>query len=82
MSIRIPPHILSSIDWNNPLEDPLRRQFIPMLSSFEPDHPYVDLDSLHETQDSPVTGLVHRYNDKCLFIGISVHGAIDRSVLR
>ena len=71
MSIRIPPHIISSIDWNNPLEDPLRRQFIPMMSAFQPDHPKLELDSLHETGDSPVEGLVHRYTDKCLFLGSS-----------
>jgi lysine 2,3-aminomutase len=69
MSIRIPPHIISSIDWANPLEDPLRRQFIPMVSTFQPDHPKLTLDSLHETEDSSVEGLVHRYTDKCLFLG-------------
>jgi hypothetical protein len=72
MSIRIPPHIISSIDWANPLEDPLRRQFIPMKSAFQPDHPALTLDSLNETNDSPVKGLVHRYNDKCLFLGTSL----------
>jgi len=69
MSIRIPPHIVSSIDWTKPLEDPLRRQFIPMMSGFQPDHPKLTLDSLHEAEDSPVEGLVHRYHDKCLFLG-------------
>lgn len=34
-----------------------------------PDHPKLALDSLHETADSPVRGLVHRYPDKALFIG-------------
>jgi lysine 2,3-aminomutase len=69
MSIRIPPHILASIDWNNPIDDPLRLQFIPLKSAFQPDHPKLTLDSLHETEDSPVEGLVHRYTDKCLFLG-------------
>lgn len=71
MSIKIPPHILSSIDWANPLEDPLFRQFIPLKSTFMPDHPMLDLDPLHERADSPVEGLVHRYHDKCLFLGTS-----------
>jgi len=71
MSIRIPPHIISSIDWNNPIEDPLRRQFIPMMSTFQPDHPELTLDSLHEAADSKVEGLVHRYTDRCLFLGTS-----------
>jgi lysine 2,3-aminomutase len=69
MSIRLTPHILSLIDWSNPLEDPLRRQFIPMKSTFEPDHPKLTLDSLHEADDSPVQGFVHRYVDKGLFLG-------------
>lgn len=70
MSIRIPPHIASVIDWNNPLDDVLCRQFIPMKSSFKKNHPKVSLDSLHEHEDSPVEGLVHRYTDKCLFLGM------------
>lgn len=69
MAIRLTPHILSVIDWNNPVEDPLRRQFIPMKSAFLADHPKLELDSLHESMDSPVPGLVHRYPDKVLFLG-------------
>jgi lysine 2,3-aminomutase len=69
MSIRLTPHILSCIDWSNPLDDPLRRQFIPMKSSQVQDHPKLTLDSLHEADDSPVKGLVHRYPDKVLFLG-------------
>ena len=69
MSLRITPHILSCIDWNNPLEDPLLPQFIPLKSSFQENHPKLALDSLHEKVDSPVEGLVHRYTDKVLFLG-------------
>jgi len=69
MSIRLPPHILACIDWNNPLEDPLRRQFIPLKAAFEPDHPKTSLDSLHEKEDFVVEGLVHRYTDKVLMLG-------------
>jgi lysine 2,3-aminomutase len=69
MAIRLTPHILSVIDWNNALEDPIRRQFIPMKSSAMPDHPMLTLDSLNEEDDSPVKGLVHRYPDKALFLG-------------
>lgn len=71
MSIRMPPHICASIDWSDPLNDPLRRQFIPLKSTFQPDHPMLALDSLHETADSKVAGLVHRYTDKCLFLASS-----------
>ena len=33
-----------------------------------PDHPKLSLDSLHEKDDSPVKGLVHRYPDRALFL--------------
>lgn len=69
MAIRLTPHILSLIDWNNALTDPIRRQFIPLKSSLKPDHPQLSLDSLNEMRDSPVPGLVHRYTDKALFLG-------------
>ncbi|RFU25844.1 hypothetical protein B7463_g10491, partial [Scytalidium lignicola] len=72
MSIRLTPQILSVINWNRPLQDPIRRQFIPMKSTFLPDHPMLSMDSLHETKDSPVPGLVHRYPDKVLFLATSV----------
>ncbi len=80
MSIRLTPHILSSIDWTNPLGDPLSRQFIPKKSTFQPDHPLLSFDSLHEADDMPVEGLVHRYTDKCLFLGNS-HLYTTRTVL-
>src|SRR5690349_12856091 len=52
MSNRLTPHILSSIDWNNALDDPIRRQFISLGSSLLVDHPQLTLDSLHEEHDS------------------------------
>ncbi|MCJ1249797.1 hypothetical protein MMC30_007023 [Trapelia coarctata] len=70
MSIRITPHILSAIDWQNPVDDPLRRQFVPLGSQTQLDHPKLSLDSLSETEDSPVKGLVYRYSDKALFLGL------------
>lgn len=39
-----------------------------MKSKMEDDHTKLTLDSLHETADSPVKGLVHRYPDKALFL--------------
>src|SRR5690348_5039564 len=54
MSIRVSPYLLSLIDWANPYEDPLRIQFIPLGSRLWPDHPKLDLDSLHEQADAPV----------------------------
>ena len=72
MAMRISPYILSLIDWDNPYEDPLRTQFIPVASTRLPDHPALTLDSLHEQADSPTPGLVHRYIDKVLFLPLDV----------
>ena len=68
MSIRVSPYLLSLIDWTDPYNDPLRRQFIPIASRLLPDHPKLTLDSLHEQADAPVAGLTHRYPDKALFL--------------
>src|SRR5499427_6940204 len=70
MSVRVSPYLLSLIDWQNPYEDPLRLQFIPLGSRLLPDHPKLDLDSLHERADMPVPGLTHRYVDKALFLAL------------
>jgi lysine 2,3-aminomutase len=72
MSIRLTPYIMELIDWSQVETDPIRRQFLPMLSELEPDHPSLVVDSLHEREHSPVTGLVHRYPDKVLFLATSV----------
>ena len=68
MAVRISPYLLGLVDWNNPYEDPIRRQFLPVGSQLEADHPMLTLDSLHEQADAPVPGLTHRYPDKALFL--------------
>lgn len=70
MAVRISPYLLSLIDWENPYEDPLRRQFLPTASTRLPDHPKLTLDSLAEQADAPVPGLTHRYPDKALFLAL------------
>ena len=70
MSIRVSPYLLSLIDWADPYNDPLRRQFVPVASRLLPDHPKLTLDSLHEQADAPVAGLTHRYPDKALFLAL------------
>jgi lysine 2,3-aminomutase len=70
MSVRVSPYLLSLVDWNHPYDDPLRLQFIPVASRRLPDHPELDLDSLHERKDMPVPGLTHRYPDKALFLAL------------
>lgn len=52
MAIRLTPHILSRIDWENPLDDPIRKQFLPLSSAIFPDSGHLTLDSLHEENDS------------------------------
>jgi lysine 2,3-aminomutase len=62
----ITPYYAALIDEDNPL-DPIRRTVIPTideatLSAGE------SIDPLHEGNDSPVDGLVHRYPDRALFL--------------
>lgn len=71
MTVRITPYLLSLIDWNDPWNDPIRKQFIPASNLLTEDHPMLTLDSLHEQEDSPVSGLTHRYSDKALFLTTS-----------
>ena len=70
MAVRVSPYMISVIDWSDPVHDPVRRQFIPLGSELLPDHPKLDLDSLHEQADSPTPGLTHRYPDKALFLAL------------
>jgi len=71
MSIRISPHILSLMDWNDPYSDPLRTQFLPLASQQLPDHPELLLDSLDEQGHAAVPGLIHRYPDRALFLALN-----------
>ena len=71
MAVRVSPYLIASIDWNAPYADPIRRQFIPVASRLLADHPRLTLDSLHEQDDSPVPGLIHRYVDKALFLPLN-----------
>lgn len=68
MQVRITPYLLSLIDWCDPVNDPIRIQFIPLVSEILPDHPMLEMDSLAEEKFSPIPQLVHRYPDKVLFL--------------
>jgi len=68
MSVRLTPFLVSLIDWDNPTDDPIRKQFLPLAPSILPDHPELHLDSLHEQADAAVPGLTHRYHDRALFL--------------
>ena len=71
MNVRITPYVFSLINWDDPANDPLRLQFLPMASQMLPDHPYYLADSLYEDVDSPVPMLTHRYPDKVLFLPLT-----------
>ena len=70
MTTRITPYLLSLMDWDDPFNCPIRRQFLTLGSHLQPDHPMLRFDSLGEQADSPVKGLTHRYNDKVLFLAL------------
>ncbi|MDP6775606.1 MAG: KamA family radical SAM protein [Candidatus Latescibacteria bacterium] len=82
MVIRISPHILSLIDWDDPCSDPLRTQFLPLGSQQLPDHPELYYDSLNEQRDAPVPGLTHRYTDRALFLALNTCPAYCRYCTR
>lgn len=72
MEMCITPYTLSLIDWDDPVADPIRRQFLPLGSEYEPDHPMGTLDALHEQEDAVAPGLTHRYPDKVLLLALDV----------
>ena len=69
MAFRLSPHILSVINWADPLNDPVRRQFVPLDSAINVTHPAATFDPLLEVDNSPVRGVIHRYPNKALFMG-------------
>ncbi|PSN61159.1 kama family protein [Corynespora cassiicola Philippines] len=71
METRITPQVLSRIDWENALEDPIRKQFIPLACGIPPNHPKLMLDSLGEERDTKVPGLIQRYPGRALFLALS-----------
>ena len=72
MNIRITPYIFALINWKEPINDPIRKQFLPLGSQFLTNHPFYKEDSLHEDVDSPVPTLTHRYLDKVLFLPTTI----------
>ena len=62
----ITPYYLCLIDFDDP-HDPLRVQSVPAVEELmNPGE--LTWDPLNEEGDSPVTGIVHRYPDRCLFL--------------
>ncbi|MBD3263518.1 MAG: lysine 2,3-aminomutase [Candidatus Omnitrophica bacterium] len=64
--ISITPYYASLIDGENYIQDPIFKQSFP--DTRELDLMYYDMkDPLSEDEDSPVTGITHRYPDRVLF---------------
>lgn len=63
----ITPYLLSMIDKQN-LNCPIRKQFIPTIDELDNKFDIENIDSLHEHEQMPVPGIVHRYPNRCLFI--------------
>lgn len=72
MRIRLTPYLAALIDWSNPIDDPIGRQFLPFGSRFLDNHPFAADDSLNEDGDRVAPFLVHRYPDRALFLPLTV----------
>jgi lysine 2,3-aminomutase len=70
MRIRLTPYIFALMDWNNPDEDPIRKQFLLLGSQLLADHPYCTEDSLDEEGARVAPYLYRRYRDKVLFLSV------------
>jgi lysine 2,3-aminomutase len=72
MRLRLTPYLAALIDWANPADDPIGRQFLPLGSRFLPDHPFCQSDSLNEDDDQVAPFLVQRYPDRVLFLPLTI----------
>ena len=79
LHMAITPYYLNLIDKENYLNDPIYKQAVPSAKEFG-DAGLID--SLHEKEQSPVDGIVHRYPDRCLFISTSWCGTYCRFCTR
>ena len=51
MTTRITPYLLSLMNWDDPYNCPIRRQFLTVASHLQPDHPMMRFYSLTEQAD-------------------------------
>ena len=66
ITVNITPYYLSLISPTDP-DQPLRRTVIPTMAELDMSYGESS-DPLHEDIDSPVPGVVHRYNDRALML--------------
>lgn len=65
--LSVTPYYLSLIDVDNFENDPVFLQSVPSIHELTISNADM-LDPLHEDQDSPVPGIIHRYPDRVLFL--------------
>lgn len=66
LPLRITPHYASLLAKTDPRQ-PIRRSVVPVIAEHQ--HCFGEAaDPLHEENDSPVSGIVHRYPDRVLFL--------------
>ncbi|MBE9118915.1 hypothetical protein IQ249_23790 [Lusitaniella coriacea LEGE 07157] len=68
MALKLTDHIVRLINWDNLIADPIRKQFLPLGSEYQPSHPQSKVDSLSEEKKQVRPGLIHRYPNKILFL--------------
>ncbi len=68
--VGITARLLDRIDWSRLERDPIRLQYLPLLSELEDDHPLCRLDPLAESSHQPAPGLVRRYPDRALLLAL------------
>lgn len=76
----ITPYYASLIDPSNP-DDPLRHTMLPSMSELQAS-PGEEEDPLHEEDQSPIPGLIHRYPDRVLFLATEYCSAYCRYCTR
>lgn len=67
MPLKITNHVLNLIDWNDIINDPIRKQFLIFKSEYKKDHPMLKFDSLGEKHIEVSEGILHRYPKSVLF---------------
>ena len=61
MALRISPYLLSLIDWENPWQDPIRTQFLPLASQQLADHPELRRPFYHVPHSEGIAGTAAQF---------------------
>lgn len=80
LRVQLTPYVAGLMDPDDP-RCPIRGQLLPTTAEFVP-CPDTVPDSLHEDEQSPVPGLVHRYPDRVLLLSTTLCAAYCRHCTR